>query len=383
MCPARKAGLFFTVCMTIHDIQHIMEVWAPKEIAWENDNIGLQVGALKKKINKILVTLSVSDNVVLEAKRMQADLIISHHPLIYRPISAISDSERTGRLISMLIRHNIALYCAHTNLDFTRDGVSFSLARALGLNSIDFLRKEKSLTRKIVVYVPQTHIERVRHAMSAAGAGIIGNYESCSFSNPGIGSFKPIGSAKPFIGSIGNLETVDEIRLEMNVPEWRLKSVIDSMRIAHPYEEVAYDVYPILNTTADCGEGAIGELMKPQKVELFLKNVKRILRTPILRTSGRSGRTIRRVACCGGGGSSLIQAAINRGADIYITGDVSFHRFEDVDNRILLVDAGHYETEYPVLRTIVQRLRTEIKRRSSITTVAQSKTFDNNINYRI
>jgi len=360
-----------------------MEAWAPREIAWEHDNIGLQVGALKKKINTILVTLSVSDRVVLEAERLHADLIITHHPLIFRPLTAIDDRERAGRLITMLLRHNIAVYCAHSNLDFTRDGVSFSLARTLGLRSIDFLHKDRSLTRKIVVYVPQTHLERVRHAMASAGAGIIGNYESCSFSTPGTGSFKPTGPAKPFIGSVGNIETVDEVRLEMSVPEWRLQSVINFMHIAHPYEEVAYDVYPILNTTADCGAGAIGELPKPMNVESFLKNVQRSLKTPILRTGGRSGRTIRRVACCGGSGSNLLRSAISQGADIFITGDVSFHRFEETDNRILLVDAGHYETEYPVLRTIVKRLRSEIKRRASVTTVTQSRTSGNYIHYRI
>lgn len=369
--------------MTIHDIQHIMEAWAPREIAWEHDNIGLQVGALKKKISKILVTLSVTDSVIVEAKRLDADLIITHHPLIFRPLSAISDRERTGRLITILIRQNIAVYCAHTNLDFTRDGVSFALARTLGLRTVDFLQRDSMLTRKIVVYVPETHAERVRHAMASAGAGIIGDYESCSFSARGTGSFKPVGQAKPFIGKIGAIETVDEVRLEMNVPQWRLKSVIESMRLAHPYEEVAYDVYPTLNTTADCGNGAIGDLPKPIKTELFLRNIRRALKAPFLRTGRRTGRTVSRIACCGGSGSDLLRSAIEQGADAFITGDVTFHRFEEADNRILLIDAGHYETEFPVLRTIVNKLRNEIRRRSSTTTVIQSKPSGNYINYRI
>jgi dinuclear metal center YbgI/SA1388 family protein len=360
-----------------------MEDWAPKAIAWKHDNIGLQIGSLKRKINRILIALSINDNVVLEAKRLKADLIITHHPLIFHPLKAINDKERVGRIITMLIRNNIALYCAHTNLDFTKDGVSFSLARTLGLHSIDFLHKSVSLTRKIVVYVPQTYLDRVRHAMASAGAGIIGNYELCSFSTHGIGSFKPAGKAKPFIGSVGKLETVDEVRLEMNVPHWRLNQVIHAMRLSHPYEEIAFDVYPVLNKTGQCGEGAIGDLRKPMKTEPFLKHVKRVLNVSALRINRLPSRTISRIACCGGGGSELIRAAIEQGADAFITGDVSFHRFEDADGRILIIDAGHYETEIPVVKTIAKRLKNEIKRRSSETTVKVSKISGNYIHYRI
>ena len=367
--------------MTIHDIQNIIEGWAPREIAWDRDNIGLQLGALKTKVKTILVTLSVTDRVIIEARRIHADLIITHHPLIFHPLKAINDRERVGKMITMLLSQKTAVYCAHTNLDFTRDGVSFSLAKKLGLKSVDFLHKEKTLAKKVVVFVPPTHAARVRDAMAAAGAGIIGNYEVCSFSSLGTGSFKPTGSANPFTGPVGKLSTVDEVRLEMTVPAWRLKKVINSIRIAHPYEEIACDVYTLANEKSDHGAGAIGQLPKPMKPERFLDHVRRSLKTPALRTSRITGGKIHNVACCGGGGSYLLPHAISQNADAFITGDVSFHRFEETDNRILLIDAGHHETEYPILQTIVKRLRNEIRLRGLLVKVVRSGTNSNFIHY--
>jgi len=360
-----------------------MEEWAPKQIAWERDNVGLQTGKLNSKVRNILVALSLTESVVKEAIRLKSELIITHHPLIFQPLKKIDETERVGKLISLLIKNDIALYSAHTNLDFTRDGVSFHLAHIIGLKSVDFLFKDKSLNRKIIVYVPPAYLEKVRNAMAEAGAGIIGNYETCSFTSKGTGSFKPVGSAKPFTGAVGQLSLVDEIRLEMTVPAWNLANVIKAMRAAHPYEEVAYDVYSLESQSDKYGAGVIGTLSKPVDAEKFLEQIRRSLKIPLLRINHQYPRKIFKVACCGGSGGELLPQAINQNADAFITGDLSFHRFEEANGKLLLIDGGHYETEYPIINVIVKYLRDKIKQHKVLIKVARSGTNNNFIKYLI
>ncbi|MBI1808059.1 MAG: Nif3-like dinuclear metal center hexameric protein [Ignavibacteria bacterium] len=367
--------------MVVRDIQRMVESWAPKEIAWDRDNTGLQVGELERRVRSILITLDVTDEVISEAKRKRATLIISHHPLLFHPLKSVTRDERVGRLIGKLIRSGIALYSAHTNLDFTRGGVSFALAEQIGLHNIGFLMKSQRVQKKIVVFVPPNDVEKVLAAMAAAGAGQIGNYESCAFTSTGKGTFKPKGDARPYVGRVGIREEVEEVRLEMVAPTWKVERVVKAMQEAHPYEEVAYDVYDLTNVSDHYGVGAIGQLHRAVEGRKFLETVSRSLKTSVLRYRGNLNRKIRSVAVCGGSGSDLIPVAVQSGADAFVTADITYHRFEESDLRLLLVDAGHSETEYPVLRKLTQFLRKEIARRKESVQVFRSAVTSNPVHY--
>ena len=367
--------------MVLLDIQHILDSWTPKDIAWERDNVGLQIGSVHQRVRKILVTLDVTDAVINEARRKNVDVIISHHPLIFHPVKAINSNDRVGRLLSELIKSNIALYILHTNLDFTYNGISFSLAERLGLHNVEVLHQHYQIHKKIVVYVPEEYAEKLIAGMSEAGAGIIGKYEYCSFRSKGVGTFKPGQGAKPFIGTIDRLETADEVRLEMIVPTWNLQKVLLAMRAAHPYEEVAYDIYNLANVSKSYGAGAIGELQKPMSLKSFLAHVKRRLRVLVIRYGANPRQRIKRVAVCGGSGSDLLPIAIQRGADAFVTADITYHKFQDSDGNIALIDAEHFETEHPALQRIVKYVQDQCAARKEKIQVFASTVTSNFVQY--
>jgi dinuclear metal center YbgI/SA1388 family protein len=310
-------------------------------------------------VSKILLTLDVTEKVIAEAIGKKANLIISHHPLIFTPLKSLTTEHRNSNLALLLAKKNIALISAHTNLDFTGNGVSIALAQRLGLQNIKVLASQEDVLKKITVFVPVTHVDGVMHAMSKAGAGAIGNYDSCSFQLKGTGTFRGLDGSKPFIGAAGKTERVEEVRLEMVVFSWHLKSVLRAMKAAHPYEEVAYDVYALENSVEQFGTGAIGEMKSPMRLEKFLQHVQKKLNVPALRYTGKLNSIIRRVAVCGGSGSQFISTAIVEGADVYVTADVKYHTFQDAEERIALIDAGHYETEIPILETLATTLKTK------------------------
>jgi dinuclear metal center YbgI/SA1388 family protein len=367
--------------MILRDVHSIFENWAPRGIAWERDNVGLQVGSMNQRVQRILVSLDVTDEIVAEARRIRADLIISHHPLLFHPAKVVDTDERVGRILAQLLRRKIALYAAHTNLDFTRDGVSFTLAERLGLQGVNFLHKDQRVQQKIIVYVPAEYVEHVTAAMAAAGAGRIGNYELCSFRINGLGTFKALKNAKPFIGKAIRQETVQEVRLEMVLPRWKLSDVVRAMRSAHPYEEAAYDVYDVASPTNEYGAGAIGTLKRSVSINKFLGYVARTLHVSALRYSSARKRTVKHVAVCGGSGSSLLDSAIKQGADAFVTADVTYHTFQECDRRILLVDAGHFETEQPVVPRIVEYLRTRCKIMKMNVDIFPSRQMPNFVQY--
>jgi dinuclear metal center YbgI/SA1388 family protein len=367
--------------MTLRDIAGIIEEWAPRNIALENDNVGLQVGSANQRVRNILLALEVDRGVIREAKRKSIDLIITHHPLIFQPLQSLDTSEDVANFTHELIQRNISVYSAHTNLDFTRGGVSFALAERLGLQKTDFLLRRNHDMKKISVFVPPEHVEAVARAMAEAGAGIIGDYEKCSFRIEGIGTFQPRKGANPFLGQVGNLERVREVRLEMLVAGWRVPRVLAAMRKAHPYEEVAYDVYRLENEAADVGEGAIGELPRPATLREFLGKIRRNLGIRNLRYSGNPGARIKRVAVCGGSGGSLLPVAMREKADLFVTADVKYHTFHAAAGKIALIDAGHYETEYPVLQAVAHRLRAASTQKGNGVKVMIAKTKTNPIKY--
>ena len=251
-----------------HIIQ-VFEEWAPKWVAWEKDNVGLQVGNTRRNVTKILVTLDVNQHIVDEAITQKADLIVSHHPLLFRPPSSVTADDAIGTLVLQLAERKISLFSAHTNLDFTRGGVSFALAEQLNLHGIQFLSPLKKSLAKIIVFIPDAYTGRVMNAMAQAGAGVIGNYSSCSFGTKGTGSFYGAPASSPFVGRNGKLESVEETRLEMIAPRTDVARVIAALKGVHPYEEPAYDVYFIENTNPNFGMGALGRLPKPQSLEHF------------------------------------------------------------------------------------------------------------------
>lgn len=342
--------------MILADIEKFFEEWAPRWTAWERDNVGIQIGRRSREVSKLLVALDVTPEIIEEAVACKADLIVTHHPLLFRPPSSISDSDPVGALVLSLAEKRIALLSAHTNLDSAAGGVSITLAHALGIATPEFLVPLKNTLVKIAVFVPQHHADAVATAMAESGAGVIGEYQSCSFRISGKGTFRGSEHSTPTIGRRLQLEEVDEVRLEMVAPRARVTAVVAAMKSAHPYDEVAYDLYTLENGNPNFGMGAIGNLAKPMTVRSFLAQVKKTLHAGSLRFAGSLIHTVKRVAVCGGSGSELLEDAIRAGADVFVTADVRYHGFQAASGRIALVDAGHYETEHLVLSSIAERL---------------------------
>ncbi len=335
---------------TVRQIAEALEAWAPPGSAQSYDNVGLQVGDPERPVRRALLALDLTPAVLEEARTLEAELIITHHPLLFRPPRRLTPDSLVSSLALRLAASGIALYSIHTNLDAAPGGVSFVLAEHLGLKDVQFLAKMEQALYKLVTFVPASHFEQVREALAEAGAGRIGNYEACAFATRGTGYFRPGDMARPFIGEPGKLESAEELRLEAEVARWDLPRVLAAMRAAHPYEEVAYDVYPVEQPYTRAGLGAIGRLEKPEPLRDFLQRVAERLQTDSLRYVGDPDAPVETVAVCGGAGADLIGRALAAGANAYVTADLTYHRFFEVLGndgrpRMALIDAGHYETE--------------------------------------
>jgi dinuclear metal center YbgI/SA1388 family protein len=328
---------------TVLEVVKLMEALAPKELAMEGDKIGLQVGSLNKPIKRVMVTLDLLENVVDEAIEKGVDLIISHHAFIYRPLKTVNTNQEKGRILEKLLKNDISVFVAHTNLDIALGGVNDMLFDVLGLQDrkvLVELGKEKLY--KLVVFVPENHQEDIREAVASNGAGHIGNYSHCTFQTSGLGTFKPLEGTNPFIGSQGELEKVAEVRLETIVPESSLNSVVQAIIQAHPYEEVAYDVYPLKIQGNPYGLGRMGELDKPYTLKEFVEHVKELLEVPMVRVVGDLNKKIQTVGVIGGDGNNYIYDAKRRGCDVLITGDVYYHTAHDaLGIGLNLIDPGH------------------------------------------
>ncbi|NLZ93966.1 MAG: Nif3-like dinuclear metal center hexameric protein, partial [Firmicutes bacterium] len=318
--------------LKIQTLINILEKLAPKHLALEWDNIGLQLGNLQGTVTKIYVTLDVNEDALSEAITMGADFIVTHHPFIFKPLAAIRTDQIKGRLIQRALKAGIAIYAAHTNLDMANGGVNDALAQHLGITDTRVLQPAGHFAlEKIVVYVPKEYVHNVRNAMAAAGAGCIGNYSNCSFSTEGVGTFLPLEGTSPFIGEQGKLEEVKEVRLETVVPANLRKQVVRAMLKAHPYEEVAYDIYALLNEGRQYGLGRIGSLRNSCSLADFCQEIKKRLEIPFVRVTGDLSKVIKKVALCGGAGSDLVYAAAFAGADVLVTGDLKYHEAQDAD----------------------------------------------------
>ncbi len=343
--------------MKCNDIIKYLEGWAPKEIAWEKDNVGLQIGSAERKIKNIMLSLDLNENVIDQALKKNCNFIFTHHPLLFKPLNKIETSiNSTSILVEKLIKNDITLYSAHTNLDFTKDGVSFQLAKKLKLTNIKFLVNLPDKQMKLVVFVPEDSVEKVTAAIHQSGGGIIGEYSNCSYRLAGTGTFRGSEKTNPAVGGTGKLEFVDEIRLEILVDQWKIEDVIRAMKLAHPYEEVAYDLYPLKNENVNYGLGAIGTLFSPMNKKDFFNHISKCLRIKNFRYSNGTNKRINTVAVCGGSCSDYLNVALKSGADAFITADVKYHSFQDAESKILLIDAGHYETEIHSLTEVQKRL---------------------------
>ncbi|MBL7766998.1 MAG: Nif3-like dinuclear metal center hexameric protein [Chitinophagaceae bacterium] len=329
-------------------IQHIideLEILAPVSYQESYDNCGLLVGNRQKIIEKALITLDCTEAVLDEAIQLGCSLVICHHPILFSGIKSITGKNYIERVILKAIQQDIAIYAAHTNLDNMPVGVNAKIAEKLGLKNCQILAPLRDALRHLYVYIPIAHADRVRKALHDAGAGQIGNYESCSFNIEGTGKFKPKSGANPFIGEIDELQSEPETKVEVVFSVDKERAILKALFDHHPYEEVAYGIIPISNANKHLGAGMIGELPEPMEETAFLKFLKIRMSTDCIRHTALSERKISKVALCGGSGSFLLQKAKQSGADVLVTADFKYHQFFDAENHILIADIGHYESE--------------------------------------
>jgi dinuclear metal center YbgI/SA1388 family protein len=342
-------------CQTIINF---IEQLVPRRLAEDWDNVGLQIGDRTQEIRGIVVALDLEPQVVDEALAVGANLIITHHPVIFKPLKNIRADLTQGKMILNIIKNDISVYCAHTNLDSAAQGVNQVLAELLKLEKIKVLNPDKAENLfKVVIFVPESHLEPVRSAMAEAGAGWIGNYSDCSFFVRGTGAFKATPGCSPFTGEVGTLEQTPEVRLETIVTEKQINKVVKAAIAAHPYEEAAYDVYPLANHVNELGLGRVGDLRSPVSLVDFMELVKNSLNVSTVKYTGDSHAIVRKIAVCGGSGAGLIHKAAFAGVDVLLTGDVKYHEAQEAKALGLnLVDAGHFATEYPVVLKLADLL---------------------------
>lgn len=331
----------------IQDIIELIEQIAPPCLQESYDNSGIMVGEKNTLCTGIVLALDCTLQVMQTAIKEKKNFILTHHPLIFKGLKRITQQTEIEQMIAIAIKHDITIYAAHTNLDNTlRYGVNKEIAQRIGLSDIKPLLPMPQIMSKIVVFVPQSHIEKMHQAMSKAGAGNIGNYDSCSFQSQGTGTFRALENANPFVGEKMKLHKEPEIKIEMICPQWQLQTVVQSMLSVHPYEEVAYDIIPLKNTYNDYGSGAIGILEKEMNEQDFLKHLKKVFHVSVIKHTSYCNKAIRRVALCGGAGVFLLPQAIQQKADILITGDVKYHDFFlPTSQSLILADIGHWESE--------------------------------------
>jgi dinuclear metal center YbgI/SA1388 family protein len=309
------------------------------------DNSGLQVGDPAALIGSVLLSVDVTPEVVAEAIEQGCNLIISHHPLIFTPLKRITGASDTERCVAAAVRGGVAIYSAHTSFDNVSWGVSHILAGKIGLTNIKVLAPLQGKLSKLITFVPLSHAGRVREALFAAGAGHIENYDRCSFSVTGDGTYRAGEGANPYSGQVGEDHSEPELRIETVMPSHLSSQCVRALLLAHPYEEVAYDIIALENEYHGAGAGAIGTLPAPLTVALLLERLKKLTGIPVIRYSGDTARTISAIAVCGGSGSDLISTAARAGADAFITGDIKYHAFTQAPRDMIVADIGHYESE--------------------------------------
>ncbi len=331
--------------MIVGDITGYLESLAPAGYQESYDNAGLITGRHDLAIDSALITLDVTEEVIDEAISKGCRLIISHHPVLFRPIKRLTGNSYVERCLIKAIKNDIAIFASHTNLDNILGGVNSKIGEKIGLKNLKVLSPSGDLLVKLVTFIPLNHLEKVQDAIFTAGAGHIGKYDRCSYQVSGNGTFRADAEANPYVGEKGEFHVEKEVRFETIIPVHLKDRVVKAMIEAHPYEEVAYDLYPLQNSMPGVGSGMVGELDEPQEESSFLSRLMEIFDCKVIRHTHLTGKPILRVAVCGGAGSFLLPNAIAAGADVFITADLKYHDFFDSENRIVIADIGHYESE--------------------------------------
>lgn len=331
--------------MKIKELIKPIEELAPLSYQESYDNAGLLVGSFSDEVESALICLDITEEVIDEAIEKGTGIVICHHPIVFGGLKRFNGNNLVERCVIKAIKNDIAIYAAHTNLDAVEGGVSTRLAQKIGLENVKMLQTKRGELQKLVTYVPTEHSQAVKDALFSAGAGTIGEYDRCSFSVSGTGSFRATGDAKPYVGEVGTVHLEQEERVEVVVPKVLSGKVVSALLSAHPYEEVAYDLFALENKYSKVGIGAVGTLPEAIDEEEYLKKIKSILGGGCIRHSALRGKKVKKVALCGGSGAFLIKTALGVGADLYVTGDVKYHDFFLAEGKMVIADVGHYESE--------------------------------------
>lgn len=331
--------------LTIREITDYLESLAPKASQEGYDNSGLIVGDSSRTISKVLICLDSLESVIDEAIETGCELVIAHHPIVFKGLKSLTGKDYVERIVIKCIQNNIALYAIHTNLDSYRFGVNYEIGNRLRLKNLKVLAPKSEVLKKLVVFVPEDNAAKLTNALFTAGAGHVGNYSECSYASIGVGTYNPQEGSTPYIGEQGKRKNAIEERVEVLVSSYNLSAVLKAMNENHPYEEVAYDVFNLDNKNQFEGAGMIGELEKEMDELTFLKRIKKDFKCGAIRHTALRNKKIKKVAFCGGSGSFLLSTAKSQQADIFITGDFKYHEFFDTDNQIVIADIGHYESE--------------------------------------
>ena len=329
----------------IKDVAAYLESLAPPALQESYDNTGLLTGDPNARVLGVLVTLDCTESVVEEALALKCNLIVAHHPIIFKGLKKLTGQTYVERTVIKAIKNDVAIYTAHTNLDNVYQGVNKKIAEKIGLTNTKILAPRNATLSKLVTFVPKEHLEAVTSKLHEAGAGQIGNYKNCSFQIPGTGVYQPTDGAKPFKGIPGNRETVSEVRLEVLLPTHLQSSVLAALHSSHPYEEVAYYLNRVENENQEIGAGLIGETANPEEPIQFLTRLKKLMNVSVIRHTPVLDRPLQKVAVCGGAGSFLLPEAISQTADVFISADFKYHEFFDAEGKIIIADIGHYESE--------------------------------------
>lgn len=331
--------------MQILSIIQALENQAPPALQEAYDNAGLLTGSPEWECSGVLCTLDATEAVILEAKERGCNLVVAHHPIIFGGLKKLNGKNYVEKTVIAAIRHDIAIYAIHTNLDNVLHGVNSRIADRLGLINRQILAPKSGQLVKLSTFIPVEQAEQVKNALFAAGAGNIGEYSETSFSVEGTGSFKGSADSHPFIGQPGKRQEAKEIRVELVLPVWLQSRVVNALLAAHPYEEAAYDLVLLANDNQSVGSGLLGELPEEMEETGFLHMLQTSFELKLVRHTPFLGKKLKKVAICGGSGSFLTQKAISAGADVYVTSDIKYHEFFDADSRLLLADIGHWESE--------------------------------------
>ena len=331
--------------MKVNEIIACLESLAPLSFQEQYDNAGLITGDRNMEVKGITITLDITPEVLEEALVNKCNMVISHHPMVFKPMKKFSGEQPDQQLVVQAIKNDLAVYSIHTNLDNASEGLNRFIAGKLGLINCTILQPKENFLAKFVTFCPLQHAEKVRLALFSAGAGHIGNYDQCSYNLSGEGTFRASEKAKPFVGKKNQLHVEEEIRIEMIFPVYLKDRLVSVLLKNHPYEEVAYDIYPLINSWNGAGSGLAGELPEKTDERAFLETVKKVTGIPVIRHSGWIGKRVKKIAVCTGSGSFLIQQAMKNQMDVFLTSDIKYHEFFDPQKRMILADIGHYESE--------------------------------------